>query len=303
MSQSKDSLENTRELARQQDLQGVRQQVEETRVESRAERHRVAREFRLEPLSFVSEVEIAPSYVRSETSERTVTPPLLRRWALPQGTRIDRNITRKRGTAAATERFPKGIITDSNRETRPADRDEGWFDPSLGHSPLKSRDVRPPAEGGIPVPPEIVITEPGLPEESEKVGTSLPAHISSGLFNPSRRSFLSSWPGFGISQEPAEGSLPSKSVEDRQRWKSGAAGFPWKYSAFNFPPAEPKSRQPAVSTSSEVKTTTSDSLQGAVQVPVSDQTTDTQVPKGDGVPIKAPGTGGSGSARIRGHVR
>ena len=256
MSQSGNSLENTRGDIRQRD---TAQQAREPRTEPSAERYCVAREYKLEPVALVSELEVTPSYIGNNTSERTVTPPFLRRYALPQGTRIDRNVTRRRGTAAATERFLKAVNTEPKKETRPVGGDVGWFDPELGFGPEGgTRNVKPAAEGGIPVSPEIVITEPGLSKEPEKVGTSLPAHISTGIFHPSRQSFFSSWHGPSIS--------PTRSEEGT----TGKVG--WNYSLSNFPPIVPKSRQPPVPAVGEIKTSTSDSPVVAAQVPAATQT-------------------------------
>ncbi len=254
------SGENTRDNIRQRD---TAQQARESRLETDADRLSVARVNKSEPLSFISELEVSPSYIRGNTSERTVTPPLFRRYALPRGTRIDRNVTRRRGIAAATERFDKAANTESKKETRSVGGDHIWRDVELGFGPDSgTRDVKAPVESGIPSVPEIVITEPGLPGLPKEVSTTLPTHISTGVFHPSRQTFFSSWHGPSIS--------PTRELSE----EGATRKVGWDYSLDNFPPLKPRSRQSPATC--ETKTPTSDSLFTAGKVPAATQTVDSQ---------------------------
>ncbi len=136
MSKSGDSLDSTRERERQHNLQDTRQFVEESRLASRAEKHRVVREIVLEPLPYVTELELTPSIIYGDESVRTITPPYLKRFALPKGTQIDRNVTRGGGPAAASERFSENITMDPTRNRLGVQEGEG-YDPSFVHSPLR----------------------------------------------------------------------------------------------------------------------------------------------------------------------
>ncbi len=238
-------MSNESEGKDHQELQDARRQVKEARVASRAEKYSENREYKLEPLSIVTEIDITPSYIVGDASERTLTPPYMRRYALPVETRIDRNVTRKRGTAAATERFPLSFTTDSKGNLLSVG-DEG-YDPSFGHSPLRPTETPLTVEEGVSVTPHIVITGAGATGQPEQVSASVPAYISTGIFHPSHAPFQREVSLPIIPLERSE--IPEVSLDTGEHWRSASVqteaekgGKPktWKFSAHNFPPIEPQ---------------------------------------------------------------
>ncbi len=208
----------------------------------RAGKRREGRESSLEPLSVVAEVSVTPSVILDDASERTITPPYMRRYALPIETRIDRNVTRKRGTAAARERFHLSFTTDSQSKLHPL-RDEG-HDLTFGHSPLRSKDNFSSVEERVPDPPHIVITGVEASEQTEQVSAPKPTYISTGIFNPSR---ATAQRDISLPLIPLERS--EVSLETGEQWKSVSvstepekASKPkhWDFGVSNFPPIRPR---------------------------------------------------------------
>ncbi len=246
-------MSDERENEESQELQDARRQVRDARVASRAEKYCENREYNLEPLSGVTEIDITPSYIAGETSERTLTPPYMRRYALPVETKIDRNVTRKRGTAAATERFPVSFTTESKKKKSTVE-DEG-YDPSFGHSPLRPTESPPTVEGAS-VKPQIVVTGAGASGQTEQVSVSVPAYISTGIFHPSYAPFQREVSLPIIPQERSE--IPEVNLDIEERWKSTSVqtevekagkSKTWKSSAQDFPPIEPQTGADPVTSS------------------------------------------------------
>ncbi len=286
MSKSGDSLDSTRERDRQRELQDTRQFVEESRSTARAEKHCVVREIVLEPLPHVSELEVTPDIAYSDDSVRTITPPYLRRFALPQGTLIDRNVTRGRGTAAASERFLENVTTDPTKKALEDQEGEG-YDPSFTHSPLRPGDESPvTVEGSTEVPPgdsEV--------EGATGVSSTVPPFLPSGLFEPLKIPHVSSdqslplipWrrskPDLATDLATAA-RLRRKTAGDRTETEKTEKPVPWKYSARNFPSAypagivssvqvsgiHPLGPSVSVTESGSVKTATTDVIQTPITV-------------------------------------
>ncbi len=188
MSKFGDSLDTTQEREHQQYLHEARQFVGQSQSASRAEKHCAVRENVLEPLASLTELEVTPSTVHSDESVRTITPPYLKRFALPKGTQIDRNVTRGRGSVAESERFSENINTDPIRETSEEKEKEG-YDPSIVHSPLRSgANPQTAVEGGATAPLDIIIIPTGEPQqtgasepkEATGVKDSVPSFLSTG---------------------------------------------------------------------------------------------------------------------------
>ncbi len=287
MSKSGDSLDSTRERDRQRELQDTRQFVEESRSTARAEKHRVVREVVLEPLPYVSELEVTPSTTYSDDSVRTITPPYFRRFALPEGTQIDRNVTRGRGTAAASERFLEDVTTDPTKKTL-EDQEGEEYDPSFVHSPLRPGDESPIiVEGSTELPPgdnEV--------EGATGVSSTVPPFLPSGLFEPLKIPQVSSdqslplipWRRTGpdlATDLATTARQRRKTIGDRTETEKTEKPVSWKYSARNFPPAQPTGTTSSVQVSgihpiglnisvtksSSVTTATTDVTQGPISTP------------------------------------
>ncbi len=125
--------------------------------------------------------------------------------------------------------------------------DEG-YDPSFGHSPLRSTESPPAVEEGVSVTPHIVVTGAGAIGQPEQVSASIPAYISTGIFHPSHAPFQREVSLPIIPLERSE--IPEVALDTDARWKSASiqteteaekAGKSktWKFSAQNFPPIEP----------------------------------------------------------------
>ncbi len=273
----------TYESQENQESQDSRRQSGDVRDVNRSEKYRESLEDFIKSLSEVAEVSVTPSLVVEDASERTLTPPYMRRYALPVGTRIDRNVTRKRGTAAAKERFPLSFTTDSQGNLHPP-RDEG-YDPTFGHSPLKSTGTPPTVEEGVPAPPHIVITGAEASGQTEQVSAPIPTYISTGIFNPSRTSVQRDISLPIIPLEHTEVSLDTgehwKSVSVNTGTEKNGKPKSWKFGVSNFPPIKPKDGTGLVSQSQAsdghlVSTSASGEIPGIVPLPPV-YTTGTQV--------------------------
>ncbi len=291
-------MSDERENEEFQDLQDARRQVRDARVASRAEKYCENREYNLEPLASVTEIDITPSYIAGETSERTITPPYMRRYALPVETKIDRNVTRKRGTAAATERFPASFITEP-KKTKLTVEDEG-YDPSFGHSPLRPTESPPTVEGAL-LAPHIVVTGAGASGQTEQVSVSVPAYISTGIFHPSYAPFQREVSLPIIPQERLD--LPEVNLGAEEHWKSTSVqteaekagkSRTWKFSAQNFPPNEPQTGAGPVTGSREgdeklASTGASEEPRGIIPLEVPDDRVHKPLAQGVEVRVELPG--------------
>ncbi len=225
----------------------------------------------------MTEIDITPSLIVEEASERTLTPPYMRRYALPVGTRIDRNVTFKRGTAAAKERYPLSFTTDPQGNLLSVG-DEG-YGPNFGHSPLKPTEAPPTFGEGVSAPPHIEITGADATGQPEQVSESIPTYISTGIFHPSRAPLQRelSLPIFPVEQSEISG----VSLDTGERWRSasihteaekGEKSKPWRFSAHNFPPLEPQTGAGQVTGSKAsgghiASTSASGELQGIIPLP------------------------------------
>ncbi len=268
-------LDKTCENKDNQELQNARRQVKNARDAARAEKYCENREYKLEPLSIVTEIDITPSLIVEDASARTLTPPYMRRYALPVGTRIDRNVMRKRGTAAAKERYPLSFTTDPQGNLLSVG-DEG-YGPNFGHSPLKLTEAPPTYGEGVSAPPHIVITGADATEQPEQVSVSIPPYISSGIFHPSRAPRELSLPIIPVEQSEISG----VSLDTGERWRSASVHIeaeksekpkPWRFSAHNFPPLEPQTGTGLVtglkaSEGHQASTSASGELPGIIPLP------------------------------------
>ncbi len=289
-------MSNERENEEFRDLHDARRQVKDAREAARADRYGENRE--LEPLSGVTEIDITPSYVAGEASERTITPPYMRRYALPVETKIDRNVTRKRGTAAAKERFPASFTTES-KKTRLTVEDEG-YDPSFGHSPLRPKESPPTVEGAS-VAPHIIVTGAGASGQPEQVSESVPAYISTGIFHPSYAPFQREVSLPIVPQERTE--IPEVNFGAEDQWKSTSVqtdaeiagkSRTWRFSAQNFPPIDPQTGDGPVKSSEKgdenlPSTSASGESHGIIPLEVPDRRTHQPLAQGIEVRTDLPG--------------
>ncbi len=266
-------------------------QEREIRSGNRAERHRVERKVVLEPLPYVSELDVTPELIPGsygDVSARTITPPYQRRFALPQGTEIDRHVTRGRGTAAASERFQEDVTTDP-KEKIESDREDEEYDPNLTHSPLRSGDKSPEEVKEVP-------EQQGSDREQEgAVGgqdSVTPPFLHTGLFKPIQIPQVSSdrtlplipWRKgkTGLATDLATAARQRrKTVGDQPKAEKSEESLPWRYSARNFPSAQPIRTTSTVqvsgvyplrpstpvAASSSVEPTTTDVIQGSISTP------------------------------------
>ncbi len=296
MSRTGESLDSARERERQS--------------VDRPDRHRSEREVILEPLPHVSELEVTPDLTldpRIDESARTITPPYLRRFALPQGTAIDRHVTRGRGTIAASERFQEDAITDStgkidkDRDHEGIWREDKEYDPSFTHSPLKPGDKAPEKVEEVEGPSQRVLQQTRESDLEGATGESggTPPFLHTGLFKPIRIPVVSG--DRTLPLIPAKRSELTidlavaarqrrKTVGDRAQQEKVDESLPWRYSARNFPSAQSTRTTSAVqvsgihplrpnipvTASSQVEPATTNVTQGLISTPTAHRQKDEQ---------------------------